>query len=97
MGVDSAGKTWRSGFETEGELFDDGVGEDFAGDALDFKLRLRWILRERVVESQQEVFSLADVGDAVVLHTTERAGYSLALSIEHGPLQRDIYMRLHQV
>jgi hypothetical protein len=86
-----------SGFEAEGELFDHGVGEDLAGDTFDFKLRLRGVLRQRVVECELEVFSLADVGDSVVLHAAERASNGLALGIEHGPLQCYVYMRLHEV
>ena len=86
-----------SGFEAEGELFDDRVGEDLAGDALDLGLGMGGITGEGVVEGELEVLALADVGDAVVLHAAERAGDGLALSVEHGPLQRDVNMRLHSV
>jgi hypothetical protein len=85
----------KSGFEAEGEFFDDGVGEDFARDALDFTLCLGEIGGKRVVESEQEVLTLADVGDAFVFHAAERTGDGLALRVEHGPLQCHVYMGLH--
>jgi hypothetical protein len=85
-----------SGFEAEGELFNDGVGEDFAGDSLDFKLGLCGVAGERVFEGKQEVLSLANISDARILHAAERASDSLPLSIEHGPLESDIHMRLHE-
>src|ERR1700677_3910609 len=81
-----------SGFEAEGKLLDDRVGEDLAGDALDFELGPGRIGGEGVVEGELEVFSLADVGHAVVLHAAERAGDGLALGIEHGPLTSDVHM-----
>ena len=55
-----------SGFEAEGEFFDDGVGEDLARDALDFKLGRGRVGGERVFEGEQEVLSLADVGDPII-------------------------------
>jgi hypothetical protein len=82
------------GFEAEGELFDDGVGEDLAGDALDFELGLGG--GESIVEGEEKVFPLADVGDAFVVHATERAGYGLALSVEHGALEGDVHVGLHE-
>ena len=85
------------GFYAEGELFDDGVGEDLAGDAFHFELGLGWIAGERVVEGELEVLSLAHVGDAVVLHAAEGSSDGLALGIENGPLQSDVNMRLHEV
>ena len=85
------------GFEAEGELFDDGVGEHLAGDALDFELGLGWIGGESVVEGEEEIFALADVGYAFVVHATERAGYGLALGVEHGALEGDVHMGLHEV
>jgi hypothetical protein len=87
----------KSRFEAEGELLDDRVGEDLARDAFDFGLGLGGVLGEGVFEGELEVLSLADVGDSAVLHAAERAGDSLALGIEHGPLQSDVHMRLHEV
>jgi len=52
-----------SGFEAEGELFDDGVGEDLAGDALDLELGRGGVGCERVLEGEEEVLTLADIGD----------------------------------
>ena len=73
----------RSGFEAEGEFFDDWIGEYFAGDALDFELRLGGIRGQRVFQGELEVFSLADIGDAVPIHAAECASYGLALGIEN--------------
>ena len=87
----------RSGFEAEGELFDDGVGEDLAGDALDLDLGRGGIGGQLVGEGKLEVLSLADIGDAFVFHAAERAGYGLALGVEDGPLQCYVHMRLHEV
>src|ERR1700685_2977430 len=53
-------------FEAEGELLDDGVGEDFAGDAFD--LGLDGALFEAIFEGQEEILSLPHVGDAAVFH-----------------------------
>ena len=90
-------KERESGLEAEGVFLDDGVGEDLVGDAFDFLPGCCGIGGEGVFESEQEVLSLADIGDAVVLHAAERAGDGLALGIEHGPLESDIHMRLHEV
>jgi hypothetical protein len=86
-----------SGLEAEGELLDDGVGEDFAGDTLDFELRMGWIGGERLFEGEEEVFSLADVGDAAGSHAAECAGDGLALGVQYGPLECDVNMRFHGV
>ena len=74
----------RLGLDAEGELFDDGVGENLAGDAFDLGLGLGTI--EAVFEGEEEVFALADVSDALVVHATERSGYGLALGVEDGGL-----------
>ncbi len=76
--------TARSRLDAEGEVFDDGVGEDLAGDAFDFGVGGGWI--EAVFEGEEEVFALADVGDAAVVHAAERSGYGLALGVEDGGL-----------
>jgi len=86
-----------SELETDGELFNDWIGEDLAGDALDFELGLGRVRCERVFEGKQEVLSLADVGDTVQANATECAGDGLALGIEDSPLQCDIHVRLHEV
>lgn len=70
------------GFEAEGKLFDDGVGENLSGDTLYLKLGLGRVACERVIEGELEIFSLAHVCDSVVLHTAERSRDGLSLSIE---------------
>ena len=90
------GKPAVAGFEAEGKLLDDGVGKDLAGDALDFGVSRGGVLGEGVFEGELEVLSLADVRDSAVLHTAEGAGDGLALGIQHGPLQCDVHMRLHE-
>ena len=82
-------------FEAKGELFDDWVGEDFAGDALD--LGDCSVVGEAILEGQEEVFALADICDAAIVHPAERVGYCLALGIEHGSFESDIDMSLHRV
>ena len=84
-----------SGFKAERELFDHWVGENFARYAFDFKLRLRGVRGERVFERELEVLSLANIGNAVPVHTAESTSDGLALRVEHGPLQCYVYMRLH--
>jgi hypothetical protein len=86
----------RSGFEAERELFDDGIGEDVASDALDFVLCLCGIGGERGGESENEVFSLAYVGDAIEADTAQGAGDGLPLRVEYRTLQGDVNMRCHQ-
>ena len=46
-------------------------------------------------QGELEVFSLAHVLDAGVLHAFERAVDGLPLGVEDGALQRDVNMRLH--
>ena len=85
---------WGLGFEAVGELFDNGVGEDFAGDALDFGVGGGFFLA--CFEGEEEVFALADVVDAAVFHAAESVGYGLALGVEHSALESDIDMGLHR-
>src|ERR1035437_5839150 len=87
----------RSGFETEGELFDDGVGENLASNALYLELGRSGVRCERVFEGEEEVLALTDIGDAIQAHATERSGDGLALGIEDGAFQCDISMRLHEI
>ncbi len=70
--------------DADGEFLDDGVGEDLAGDAIDFCLG--GFAGEPVVEGEEEIFALADVGDAFVALAGERGLHGLALGIEDGAL-----------
>ena len=82
-------------FEAEGELLDDGVGEDFAGDALDLSLGDAGF--EAIFEGQEEVFSLPDIGYTAVFHAAESICNCLPLGIQHGSFESDIDMSLHRV
>ena len=82
-------------FEAEGELLDDGVGEDFAGDA--FYLGLGGALFEAIFEGQEEILSLPHVGDAAIFHTAESICNCLPLGIQHGSFESYIDMSLHRV
>ena len=83
-----------SALEAEGELFDDGVGEDLGGDAFDLLAGGGGV--EAVGQREQKVLTLADVGDASVGHAAESVGDRLALCIEHGGFECDIDMSLHR-
>jgi hypothetical protein len=76
-----------------GELFDYGVGEDFAGDALD--LGAGGLRRQAVGERKGEILALAHGGDVCKPDLVEGILDGLALRIEDRRLQRDIDIRLH--
>ena len=82
--------------EAEGEFFDDRIGEDITGDALNFVLSLRGIGGERRREREHEVLALAHVGDSIEADAAESAGDRLSLRVEYRTLQRDVNMRCHQ-
>ena len=82
-------------FETESKVFNYRVCEDFAGDALDFGVG--GVGREAIFKSQKEIFALADVFHACVLHAAEGIGDGLALGVEDCSLESDIDMSLHRV
>lgn len=63
-----------------GEFFDDGIGEDFAGDALD--LGAGFFGGERVGQSEGEVLALTDGGDAGEADLAQSVVDGLALRIE---------------
>ena len=82
-------------FQAEARLFDDGIGEDLAGDAGDLGFRLG--TADAVIEREHKVLSLPYIGDSAVLHLPQRIRNCLPLGIQHGPFQRDIDMSLHLV
>jgi len=94
--VDAAGLTQRalsSIFQTEAALFDDGIGEHLARDALHLRRGGRPL--QAIVKGEDKVFSLANIGDSAILHPAQRIRHGLPLGIEHGSFQRDIDMSLH--
>lgn len=80
-------------FELEAALFDDGIGKNFTGDT--FHLGFGGGPFEAVIEGENKVLSLADVGDSAILHSAQRIRDGLPLGIQHGSFQRDIDMSLH--
>jgi hypothetical protein len=82
-----------SGFGAESELFDDGVGEDLAGDAFDFDAGFFRI--DAVFDGQEEVLALANIGNVFVFHATQGVGDGLALGIENRAFESDVNVSLH--
>ena len=74
-------------------FFDDGVGEDLAGDALD--LVAGGFRGEPVGERKGEVFALADGGYVRVADFAQGILDGLALGVQDLCLERDIDMCLH--
>lgn len=84
----------KSGFQAVCVLFNHGVDEDFAGDALDFALGFRG--SQRSVESEYEILALANVLDATILHLGQRFVDGLSLRIEDGAAEHHVDMGLHR-
>ena len=80
-------------FELVGELFDDRVGEHLSRNPLNFGFRC--FAGQCAVEVQDEIFALADVFYALVLHLLECAVDGLSLRIEDSALQRNVDIGLH--
>src|SRR5579863_8101065 len=80
--------------ERETEFFNHWVGQNFAGDAFD--LRLRLFARQSPVQRELKIFSLAHALQALVAHLLERALNGFALRIENTLLQRDVNVGCHK-
>src|ERR1035437_4929097 len=78
----------------ETELFNYGVGQHFAGDALDLGLRL--FARQSSVQRQLKILPLANAFQTFVSHLLERALDGLALGVENAFLQRDVDVGCHK-
>src|SRR5579864_9133606 len=78
----------------ETEFFNYGVGQHFAGDALDFRLRL--IARESPVQRQLKILTLANALQAFVSHLLERAVNGFALGVENAFLERNANVGCHK-
>jgi hypothetical protein len=74
------------------EFFDDGIGEDFAGDLLDF---LFGGVFGEAVEIEDEKFALADGFDFGVAEGREGVLNGLALRVEDGRLWHYPNMSFH--
>ena len=75
------------------KLFDNGVGEDFAGDALD--QGAGGVCGEAISEGKREILALANRADVSESDLAEGVLDGLALRIQDRCLQRDIDMCLH--
>src|SRR5258708_29739368 len=80
-------------YDFETEFFDDGIGEDFLGDALSLRLS---VLTGEAVEIEDEEFALADVFDGVVAEAGEGVLDGLTLRIENGALWHDPNVCFHE-
>src|SRR5580700_3305425 len=91
----AAGEDKKPGLVFEGIsiLFDDRVGEDLAGDAVD--LRFGFGLAEFAVERKLEIFALAHIPQSLVAHLLQRALDGLALWIQDTLLERHINVSSH--
>src|SRR5579863_3071065 len=76
------------------ELFNDGVGQNFAGNALHFGLSL--FARQIAVQRQLKVFSLPHTFQALIAHLLEGALNGLALRIEDTFLERNVDVGCHK-
>src|SRR5262249_15052169 len=75
------------------EFLDDGIGEDFLGDALSLRLS---VFASQAVEINDEEFALADVFDGVVAKSRKGVLNRLALGIEYGALRHDPNVCFHK-
>jgi hypothetical protein len=80
-------------FERIRKVFDDRIGENVGGDALN--LGLGCIGREGIFEGKNEVFALTNVGDCGMVQAAEGVGDGLPLGIEHRALECDVDVGLH--
>ena len=82
-------------FEGEAKFFDHRVGQDVARDP--FNLGLGLGFAEAAVKREFEVFSLANVLQALVAHLFKRALDGLTLGIEDAFFQRNIDVGFHRL
>src|ERR1700756_4150246 len=92
--ADRASVTGESVFEGVAIFLNHRVGQDFAGNAIDF--RLSFVPGEGTVEFEFEVLALAHVCQTFVAHLFQRAFDGLALWIEDALLERNINVGLHE-
>jgi len=79
--------------EGAAKFFDYRVGEHFARNALQFRLRL--FAAEPAIECQLKIFSLADLFQAFIAHLLKRPMDRLSLRIEDALLQRNVDVGFH--
>src|SRR5690242_6863664 len=78
----------------ETELFNDWIGQHFAGDALDFRLDL--FAGQSPVQRKLKILSLANALQTLVAHLLKCALNGFALRVENAFLQRDVNVGCHK-
>ena len=75
-------------------FFNDGIGQDFAGDPLHFRLCL--IARQATIQRQLEIFPLPNALQALVPHFLQSPMNRFALGIENTFLEGDVHVGCHK-
>jgi len=78
----------------ETEFFNDGIGQDFAGDPFNFRLSL--VARQATIQSQLEIFPLPNALQALVPHLLQSPMNRFALGIENAFLEGDVHVSCHK-
>ena len=76
------------------EFFDDGIRQDFTGNALNFGLSL--FAGEVAVQSEFKILALADACETLVAHFLEGTMDGLSLGVENTLFERDVNVRCHK-
>ena len=75
-------------------FFDDGIGQDFAGNPFNFRLCL--VARQTTIQSQLEIFALPNALQAFVPHLLQSPMNRFALGIENAFLEGDVHVGCHK-
>ena len=75
-------------------FFNDGIGQDFAGDPFHFRLCL--VARQTTIQSQLEIFPLPNPLQALVPHLLQSPMNRFALGIENAFLEGDVHVGCHK-
>jgi hypothetical protein len=75
-------------------LFNDGIGQDFAGYPFNFRLCL--VARQATIQSQLEIFPLPNALQALVSHLLQSPMNRFALGIENAFLEGDVHVGGHK-
>ena len=75
-------------------FFNDGIGQDFAGDPFNFRLCL--VARQAAIQSQLEIFPLPNALQAPVAHFLQSPMNRLALGVENAFLEGDVHVGCHK-
>ena len=75
-------------------FFNDGIGQDFAGNSFNFRLCL--VARQATIQSQLEIFPLPNSLQALVPHLLQSPMNRFALGIKDAFLQGDVDVGCHK-